>query len=370
MRLFSRVTFLLGERRADLSGQLDLSGFIDLALTLPNSAAARAIWERALAALDIDAGALANTFRFTPGQARDAVALARGLAGWRTDSSALDEADLRAACRLLASRPLSRMAKKVEPVYGWDDLVLPADSKAQLREICDQARLRHVVHGDWGFERRLSLGRGLSVLFSGPPGTGKTMAAEVIAAELGLDLYKIDLSRVVSKYIGETEKNLDRVFAAAESANAILFFDEADALFGKRSEVKDSHDRYANVEISYLLQKMEEYEGDRHPGHQPAPAPRPGLPAPPRLHRPLPLPRRGQPAPHLGGSLAARDSARRGRRSPAPRGALHAGRRQHQEHRPRRRLPRRRRGRTGAALPRAPRRAPGIPEAGQDGDRG
>ena len=109
--------------------------------------------------------------------------------------------------------------------------------------------------------KKLSLGKGLNALFAGPPGTGKTMAAEVIAGELQLDLYKIDLSQVVSKYIGETEKNLDRIFTAAESANAILFFDEADALFGKRSEVKDSHDRYANIEIGYLLQKMEEYEG-------------------------------------------------------------------------------------------------------------
>ena len=115
--------------------------------------------------------------------------------------------------------------------------------------------------GDWGFDAKLSHGKGIAALFSGPPGTGKTMAAEVIAHELGVDLYKIDLSQIISKYIGETEKNLDRVFSAAERGNAILFFDEADALFGKRSEVKDSHDRYANVEISYLLQKMEQYDG-------------------------------------------------------------------------------------------------------------
>jgi SpoVK/Ycf46/Vps4 family AAA+-type ATPase len=127
--------------------------------------------------------------------------------------------------------------------------------------VCDRAKYRYLVYGQWGFERKLSLGKGLNVLFSGPPGTGKTMAAEVMANELQLDLYKIDLSQVVSKYIGETEKNLDRIFNAAQSANAILFFDEADALFGKRSEVKDAHDRYANIEVGYLLQKMEEYEG-------------------------------------------------------------------------------------------------------------
>ncbi len=132
---------------------------------------------------------------------------------------------------------------------------------AQLQELCDQARYRHVVYNQWGFARKLPAGTGLSALFSGPPGTGKSMAAGIIAATLGLDLYTIDLSRVVSKYIGETEKNLQAVFTAAEHSNAILFFDEADALFGKRSQVKDAHDRYANIEIGYLLQQMEEYDG-------------------------------------------------------------------------------------------------------------
>ncbi|MCZ6654243.1 MAG: ATP-binding protein [Planctomycetota bacterium] len=122
-------------------------------------------------------------------------------------------------------------------------------------------RFRHLVYGNWGFDRKLSLGKGINVLFSGSPGTGKTMAAEVLATELSLDLFKIDLSQIVRKYIGETEKNLNRVFDEARASNAILFFDEADALFGKRSEVRDSHDRYANIEIAYLLQKMEEYEG-------------------------------------------------------------------------------------------------------------
>ncbi|MGH7807138.1 MAG: ATP-binding protein, partial [Thermodesulfobacteriota bacterium] len=126
---------------------------------------------------------------------------------------------------------------------------------------CNQAKYRHIVYGNWGFSRKLSLGKGLNALFSGPSGTGKTMAAEIISNDLELDLYKIDLSQVVSKYIGETEKNLDKIFTEAQTSNAILFFDEADALFGKRSEVKDAHDRYANIEIGYLLQKMEEYEG-------------------------------------------------------------------------------------------------------------
>jgi SpoVK/Ycf46/Vps4 family AAA+-type ATPase len=132
---------------------------------------------------------------------------------------------------------------------------------AQLREICDYVKYRPVVFEKWGFDRKISMGKGLNVLFCGPSGTGKTMAAEIMSRELGFDLYKIDLSTLISKYIGETEKNLSRIFREAESSNAILFFDEADALFGKRSEVRDSHDRYANIEISYLLQKMEAYDG-------------------------------------------------------------------------------------------------------------
>ncbi|MGB9370102.1 MAG: ATP-binding protein, partial [Xanthobacteraceae bacterium] len=172
-----------------------------------------------------------------------------------------DLADLYAGARIQSGEGLATLARKIIPRHAWTDLVLPADQAAQLREICDQARLRHVVYGDWGFDRKLSTGKGLNVLFTGPPGTGKTMAADVIAGELRLDLYQIDLSQVVSKYIGETEKNLERIFAAAENSNAVLFFDEADALFGKRSDVKDAHDRFANIEIGYLLQRMEQHEG-------------------------------------------------------------------------------------------------------------
>jgi SpoVK/Ycf46/Vps4 family AAA+-type ATPase len=156
---------------------------------------------------------------------------------------------------------LSNLARKIEPHYRWEQLVLPSDQLQQLRELANQVKHKNLVMEDWGFSGKLSLGRGLNALFAGPSGTGKTMASEVIANELGLDLYKIDLSAVVSKYIGETEKNLNRIFTEAEHSNAILFFDEADALFGKRSEVKDAHDRYSNIEIAYLLQKMEEYDG-------------------------------------------------------------------------------------------------------------
>jgi hypothetical protein len=168
---------------------------------------------------------------------------------------------VRQACRAHAGRPASTLARRIEPKHKWEDLVLPGPQLEQLTALCSQATHSSIVYGSWGFERKLALGRGLNALFCGPPGTGKSMAAEVIATDLGVEILKIDLSQVVSKYIGETEKNLRQLFDQAGRANAILFFDEADALLGKRSEVKDAHDRYANTETAYLLQKMEEYTG-------------------------------------------------------------------------------------------------------------
>ncbi len=160
------------------------------------------------------------------------------------------------------TRPdLDSLAQRIEPVATLDDLVLPEMEKAILKEISIHVQQRRKVYEEWGFARKGKRGLGISALFSGESGTGKTMASEVLANELQLDLYRIDLSQVVNKYIGETEKNLKKVFDAAEGSGAILLFDEADALFGKRSEVKDSHDRYSNIEVSYLLQKMEEYRG-------------------------------------------------------------------------------------------------------------
>jgi ATP-dependent 26S proteasome regulatory subunit len=160
------------------------------------------------------------------------------------------------------SRPrLDELAQRIEPVSHWDDIVLPQEQKDMLQEIAMQVKQRKKVYVEWGFEGRSSRGLGISAMFTGESGTGKTMAAEVLANELQLDLYRIDLSQVVNKYIGETEKNLKRIFDAADDGGAILLFDEADALFGKRSEVKDSHDRYGNIEVSYLLQRMEAYRG-------------------------------------------------------------------------------------------------------------
>jgi hypothetical protein len=165
------------------------------------------------------------------------------------------------ACRAQSRPRLDDLAQRIEPAATWDELVLPESQRQILREVAAHVRQRARVYETWGFAAKGARGLGISALFAGASGTGKTMAAEVLASELRLDLYRIDLSQVVSKYIGETEKNLRRVFDAAEEGGAILLFDEADALFGKRSEVKDSHDRYANIEVSYLLQRMESYRG-------------------------------------------------------------------------------------------------------------
>ena len=165
------------------------------------------------------------------------------------------------ACCVYTRPEIDQLAQRIEPIATWDDIVLPVMQKQVLKEIAIQVKQRKKVYREWGFEKKSSRGLGITVLFTGESGTGKTMASEVLANELQLDLYKIDLSQVVNKYIGETEKNLKKIFDAAEEGGAILLFDEADALFGKRSEVKDSHDRYANIEVSYLLQRMEAYRG-------------------------------------------------------------------------------------------------------------
>jgi hypothetical protein len=182
------------------------------------------------------------------------------LSEYSQNESALGD-ELWRACRVAARAGMEQLAQRIDAKATWDLLVLPSEQKELLRQVTDQVSQRNRVYKDWGFRERMNRGLGISALFAGDSGTGKTMAAEVIANELKLDLYRIDLSAVVNKYIGETEKNLRKLFDAAEDSSAILFFDEADALFGKRSEVKDSHDRYANIEVNYLLQRMESYRG-------------------------------------------------------------------------------------------------------------
>jgi SpoVK/Ycf46/Vps4 family AAA+-type ATPase len=262
------VTFLGSTSASGSGGSFDRDPLVRVALPAPGFDARRRFWNLFLArsggetapVLDLDG--LADRFAFTAGKIRRAVAEAGQYASMRAEEArVVTTEDLYAAARTQSSRRLAALARKIEPLYTWDDIILPPARLEHLREVCSHALHRQRVFGEWGFNRKLSLGKGLGVLFVGQSGTGKTMAAEIIAGELRLDLYKIDLSCVVSKYIGETEKNLGRIFDEAAETNAVLFFDEADAVFGKRSEVKDSHDRYANIEVNFLLQRVEEYEG-------------------------------------------------------------------------------------------------------------
>ncbi|MFZ3327814.1 MAG: ATP-binding protein, partial [Methylocella sp.] len=235
-----------------------------IAVELPDAAQRRDFWLAATQGqiLDADPQRLADMFPFGTQEILQAIGLAFTSAALRDPAqSAPAMADLVEAGRVLATPNLQRFAATVTPHYDWDDLVLPADRKRQLRTVAGRVANRHLVQRDWGFGEKLSRGRGVAVLLSGPPGTGKTMAAEVLARVLSLELFQIDLSTVVSKYIGETEKQLSAIFAEAERSQCILFFDECDAIFGKRTEVKDAHDRYANTEVNYLLQRLEQYDG-------------------------------------------------------------------------------------------------------------
>jgi SpoVK/Ycf46/Vps4 family AAA+-type ATPase len=280
--------FLTGRMAWEPRDGLHDRTFVRVELPSPGYDERLALWRTTLGETsdEIDLAALAGKFRLTGGQIADAAATAHNLAaaraagtnsGNRRDNDSgngngkshggaegdheVTEDDLLAACRLQSTSKLAELAQKIEPRFGWDDIVLPPDQMALLRELHATVEHRAIVHDTWGFDAKLATGKGLNVLFAGPPGTGKTMAADVLANTLGLDLYKVDLSGVLSKYIGETEKNLARIFDEATTSNAVLFFDEADALFGKRTAVRDAHDRYANVEVSYLLQRMDDYEG-------------------------------------------------------------------------------------------------------------
>lgn len=263
---FPGLVFLAGKESMEYNRSLISNGFIPCNFPLPSYSTRKQLWESCLEDYKLDEGvdlsALASKFRFSGGQIKDATHTACSFSGEKNQANpVLYMEDLYKGCKVQSNQKLSSLAQKANPHYTWEDIVLPKETLEHLKEVSGFVKYKGKVHFDWGFEKKLSLGKGLNVLFSGAPGTGKTMAAEVLANEVKLDLYKIDLSSVVSKYIGETEKNLKKIFDEAETSNSILFFDEADALFGKRSEVKDAHDRYANIETGYLLQKMEEYEG-------------------------------------------------------------------------------------------------------------
>jgi len=279
-RLFTGVAghpgpvILAGTKSNPVSG---VTGQVVIPFPIPDHDGRLELWSKRLriegvTVADADLTQLAGRYCLTGDQIADAVAIALNRARWqsatRTDRELADPLDatpsvanLFSAARSRSEDALAGLAHKIRPVHKWDQIILPDSEKAQLRHICQQVQQRHRVYDEWGFGDKLSLGRAVNALFAGPSGTGKTTAAEIIANELQIDLFKIDLANVVDKYVGVTEKNLDRIFTAATNANVILLFDEADALFGRRSEVRDSHDRYANIEISYLLQRMEQYEG-------------------------------------------------------------------------------------------------------------
>lgn len=266
LKNFPKPVFLAGKEFIRFDKCLINNGFVPYSFSLPSYSARVQLWESCLKDYklveEVDLNALAGKFRFSGGQIRDAARTACSFAGENNPASPqLSMENLYEGCKVQSNQKLSSLALKTSLHYKWKDIILPKDTLNHLKEIYGFLKYKGKVHSDWGFDKKLSLGKGLNILFSGPSGTGKTMAAEILANEVKLDLYKIDLSSLISKYIGETEKNLKKIFDEAETSNSILFFDEADALFGKRSEVKDSHDRYANIETAYLLQKMEEHEG-------------------------------------------------------------------------------------------------------------
>lgn len=267
-------TFLAAETPWDPIGRFRDTPFLRIDTRVPAYGTRRLLWGRHLPRDDafaqpmpdraLLADLLANSFQLTGGQIQDAVAAAWALAMERDPGRPQPTVDdVYEGCRRQTGRRLVTLARRIEPrtALTFDDLILPRSSERQLRELRNRVRLRGTVYTELGFEGRLTLGRGLIAMFTGASGTGKTMAAELLAREQGVDLYKVDLAGVASKWVGETEKNLSRIFAEAEDANAIVFFDEADALFGKRGEVKEARDRWANMEVDYLLQRIEEYSG-------------------------------------------------------------------------------------------------------------
>lgn len=244
----------------DLRHELRRRPVLTLDAPPPDAEERQALWAEQLAGrpdLHPHLPEIAARFRLGSGQIRDAAAMVTTL----DETEGASASHLRSASQAQSRHGLGQLAQRVPPWGSWGDLVLPAESIQKLQSIAEHIVHRETVFRDWGLGTKVSAWRGVSALFAGPPGTGKTLSASLVAQALGLELFRIDLAGVVSKYIGETEKNLDRVFRAAHRSNAVLFFDEADALFGKRTEVKDAHDRHANVETSYLLQKLESFEG-------------------------------------------------------------------------------------------------------------
>jgi SpoVK/Ycf46/Vps4 family AAA+-type ATPase len=262
----SPVVFVALDRPAWLAA--GIPSLVELAVPVPTRAERIELWRRALASQKLTepqaVEIVATRYSFGGGSISRAAARAISRSWLRAKPGEPPQVkleDLAEASRVQFSHRLGTLAQRIPPGFSWDDLVVPEDTAERIQEIIRFAVHREYLLGEWGFQKKLPYGRGVSALFVGPPGTGKTMVAGLIGQEIGYELYRIDLAQVVNKYIGETEKNLARVFDEAEQSHAILFFDEADSLFAKRTDVKSSVDRYANLEVNYLLQRMEMYDG-------------------------------------------------------------------------------------------------------------
>lgn len=261
--------FLTGGKQWTPASDVRETGYVLIEFPKPGFDLREELWREHTDILgdDVDPTTLANTFELTQGEILDAIATAHALtdtaggAKERQQPTEINREAVIQGCKAQSAQGLDDLAEQMVPNADWDDIVLPSDTERQLKEVAARVKYRGTVYEDWGFEERFSRGTGVVTLFAGPSGTGKTMAAEIIANDAGMDIYKIDLSSVVSKYIGETEENMERIFDAARDSNAILLFDEADAVFGQRAGVSDATDRYANAEVNYLLQRIETYDG-------------------------------------------------------------------------------------------------------------
>jgi ATP-dependent 26S proteasome regulatory subunit len=253
------VTFLITGKQRRFEG---VNTAVNIEVTSPDSSERLRLFTHYMGAVelggDVSLPELAEMYALEPSQIKNAAEQADALI---RAGEAADKRAMQTICASQASHNLDKLATRLAPRYSWDDIALPKRQLDLLRQACTHVTSRYRVFSEWGFADSLSYGKGLSILLSGPPGTGKTMCAQIIAGELNLALYRINISKIVSKYIGETEKNLEAVFSEAKKTGCILFFDECDAIFGKRSEVKDSHDRHANIEVAYLLQQIEEHDG-------------------------------------------------------------------------------------------------------------
>lgn len=261
---FSKVSFALSTSPWHPQSEYSDISIVEVPLPVLSALERRDYWitkaESYPLSSEIDLSEIANKFKLMPKQIDKALRDAENYRRWLH----LDEIDqklLHRANYFQLSHSLKDTTQLIRSHYSWEDLILPQEQSQQLQEACNQIKYRHIVYAEWGFDKKVTYGTGLGLLFTGPPGTGKTLAAQVVANVLNLEIYRVDLSQIISKYIGETEKNLKAIFDEASLSNAILLFDEGDALFSKRTEVSDAHDKYANVETSYLLQKIEAYEG-------------------------------------------------------------------------------------------------------------